>query len=102
MGSYEDYLEMERLYDRLVDSNPDVIQQIKDLVDEYAEPRDEVYSNRAGHSIVPKCVPFGKLCGSTPAAMSVFGIVLNRHLIKADWLMEDGNDGNKEVKIYYR
>lgn len=97
------YREMEIIYDRLTDFNPDVIQQMKDLIDEYAESLDEddeIYSNRAGHSILPKCVPFGKLCGNNDTATSVFGILLKKCLTRAGWDVRDGDDHGKKVKIY--
>ena len=99
------YREMESIYHRLTDFNSDVIQQMKDLIDEYVESLDEddeVYSNRAGHSILPKCLSFGKLCGTISAAESVFGILLMKHLTKAGWRGDDGFDGRKKVKIYSR
>lgn len=100
MDEIERYREMVALYERLIVSNPDVIQQTKDLIDEYAESHDEVYGNRAGRSILPKCDSFQRLCGDK--APAVFGILLRDHLTAADWTMDPGKDGSKKVKIYYR
>lgn len=100
MGDIESYREAERLYHRLTVSNPDVIQQMETLIDEYAKSRDKVYSNRAGRSILPKCDSFRERCGDN--APAVFGILLRDHLTAADWVMGEGTDGRKNVKIYYR
>ena len=99
MGDFQEYFEMKRLYENLIISNRDVIQQLKDLIDKYASKRDSVSSINAAHSILPKCIDFNKLCGSGSAA--VFGILLREYLTKAGWSMEDDDDKGRG-KIYRR
>ncbi len=100
MGDYEKYLEAERLYERLCNNHPDVIRELKDLIDQYAEPRDEVYGNQAGRSIIPKHGLFKKLCGDKAA--QVFGILLNAHLDANGWIQDTEDVGGKKVKVYRR
>lgn len=101
MGDHNEYLEAERVYERLCNNHPDVIQEMKDLIDQYAESRDDVYGNRAGRSILPKHPSFQGLCGDRAA--QVFGILLRDHLTAASWDRDEEEDGRgKKVTVYRR
>ena len=97
MGSIESYRSAARLYDRIYDNHPEVLREMRELIDALIDTRDEFYNNWAGKTLLPKHKRFREVCGDKAAP--VFGILLKEYLATLDWKLDDKGNG---LKRYYR
>lgn len=92
--SYDDVL---TLYNKKKRSHPAVIHDMKKLIDDYVESRDEFTSKQTGRMLLPKHEQFRNLFGDESAP--VFGILLKEHLTSIGWKLSETRKG---LKVYRR
>ncbi len=100
MAKNQDYSVAKGSYDNLCGNHPEVVREMKELIDRYSASRDDVYSNEAGRFILEKHPRFSSLCGGLAA--QVFGILLSKYMDSINWEQDTEDVRGKQVKVYRR
>ena len=98
--SFDDLMEAKRRYGILVNTHQDVVNEMENLIDDYVESTNKIYSNKAGGTLLPKCPRFGELCKEMAAR--VFGLFLMEYLDNEIWIRGTEKINGKDVTIYER
>ena len=101
--SIDDYKKALAVYEGLCTRHSDLMDELKTLIYEYAEDRDEIKSNDAGASTLrqwPRLNEFKTHCRGWDR--QVFGIALRERLKAIGWAKDDGESEGRKVTTYWR